>query len=46
MGKNPNAAKEALTKLREFPNKKIDMNLNQFAFLYDEQNNEWKSKIN
>ena len=45
MGKNPNAKTEALMKLREFPNKKIDMTLNQFAFIFDGQNNEWKSKI-
>ena len=44
MGKNPNDTKAALVKLREFPNKKIDMTLNQFACIFDGQNNEWKSK--
>ena len=46
MVKNPNAKAEALAKLREFPNKKIDMTLNQLAMVFDGQNNEWKSKKN
>ena len=43
MGKNPNAKADALIKLREFPNKKIDMTLNQLAFVFDANNNDWKS---
>jgi len=43
-GKKPTRKTDIIAKLRDLSSKKIEMNLNQFNMLFDNNNAEWKSK--
>lgn len=42
-GKKPTSKNDILAKLRDLSSRKIEMNLNHFNMLFDNNNAEWKS---
>lgn len=43
-GKKPTPKTDVIAKLRDLSTKKIEMNLNNFNMLFDNNNAEWRSK--